>query len=155
MQLLQSINIMDSSAQTSTQQQRSALRRKKVIVRLVTFIAVFIFCCYREVFISNHLVTSIVNKLNDRSKPLNDSSADKEKKSSTSRKWKHIQVVSNDKPTKISFQLYSPSAHPITHEYNQYMTCRLGNLTSGKGNRARPTGEVRSGEVPNELMRTA
>ena len=71
----------------------------------------------------------------------------------TSRKWKHIRPISSAHRTKISFRLHDPNTFPITHEYNQYMRCPLRNLMKGKNRNARPTGEVRSGVLPDEFIR--
>ena len=75
----------------------------------------------------------------------------KEVSSKISRKWKHIRVVEGD-TAKISFQLHTPLVHPIKHVYNQYGKCKLGKLKKGKAEVSQLTGEVRTGEVPDELM---
>eukprot|EP00956_Cyclotella_meneghiniana_P005290 scaffold6625_cov21-Cyclotella_meneghiniana.AAC.2 len=72
----------------------------------------------------------------------------------TNQKRKHIRPINpNNKHAKISFRLHDPNIFPITHEYNQYMRCPLGSVTIGKNRNRRPTGEGRSGVLPDVFVR--
>eukprot|EP00804_Cyclotella_cryptica_P001740 CCRYP_009092-RA/>CCRYP_009092-RA protein AED:0.09 eAED:0.09 QI:75/0.5/1/1/0.5/0.33/3/209/498 len=100
--------------------------RARTATRILSFVAVFVYCIRNEI--------SIVNTANDPNaikKPH--------------RKWKHVRTVTDESTsTRVTFQLHAPTKRPIKHVFNLYMRCALGNLS---------TGEVRSGELPSELVR--
>ena len=70
------------------------------------------------------------------------------------KKRQHIRPINpNNKHAKISFRLHDPNTFPITHEYNQYARCPLGSVMIGKNRNRRPTGEGRSGVLPDVFVK--
>ena len=137
------------------QSARDKKKSRKIIIFCMVMFTVFY---YQISTMNNILVLSGANLSlgeTETTKPpkIKAQSTTKEFSGTSSRKWKHIRTVNGD-TAKISFQLHNPSIHPIKHVYNQYGKCKLGELTKGKAKGSKLTGEVRTGQVPDDLMQT-
>ena len=68
-------------------------------------------------------------------------------------RYDHIYSMRNatNATARISFQLHDPKDWELSNVFNLYVKCPLGKVTMGK--RKVPTGEYRSGKLPQSLVR--
>ncbi|KAL7487002.1 hypothetical protein ACHAW6_015581 [Cyclotella cf. meneghiniana] len=126
--------------------------RRRRAVQILSFISALVYCICNEIWVGNSVANLDSNDLNWNPNVVN-KSFQTAKQIESSRKWKHIRTNVDSTSARVTFQLHPPSKWPIDNVFNQERKCPLGNLTTGKGTRTRKTGEVRSGELPTELVR--
>jgi hypothetical protein len=135
----------------STAKAQSTGRRRRA-VQILSFVSALVYCIRNEIAVANSVAKLVPNDLNWNPNVIS-KSFHTAKQIESPRKWKHIRTTVDSTSARVTFQLHPPSKWPIDNVFNQERKCPLGNLTTGKGTRMRKTGEVRTGELPNELVR--
>jgi len=125
--------------------------RNRVAIRVLSFVAVLSYAALLELS-PRHLQKLLDAAFEQYNQTRGDESdPSRIRVGRTRTRYNHIYSNATDVIARISFNLHDPKDWQLSNDFNLYVKCPLGEVTIGK--RKVPTGEYRSGKLPQSLVR--